>query len=114
MKAKDLAWALGMDVWSYHLKFKKPIRFLRLRPCELFRRGVGSWKRSYLPIEARMGYGEDRSEADFEFYIMGEPGAKSCALSHSGTRVRGKKLEIPPDLNNMITRQPRPISSKAA
>jgi hypothetical protein len=103
MKAKDLAWALGMDVWSYHLKFEKPIRFIRVRPCELFRRADGSWKRTYLPIEVGMGYGEERSEADLEFYIMGEPGAKTCALRVSGTRTRSKKLENPPDLNNTVT-----------
>jgi hypothetical protein len=103
IKAKDLAWALGMDVWSYHLKFDKPIQFMQARPCELLRQNDGSWKRSYLPISVGMGYGEDRSEIDLEFYLMGEPGAKSCALSMSGTRQRGRKLENPPDLANMVT-----------
>jgi hypothetical protein len=103
IKAKDLAWALDMDVWSYHLKFDKPIRFMSVRPCEMLRQEDGSWKRSYLPISVGMGFGEDRSEIDLEFYLMGKADAKSCALSMSGTRQRGRKLENPPDLDNTVT-----------
>lgn len=102
LKAQNLAWALGMNAWSYHLKFEKPITYINARPCELRRQDDGTWKREYLTISAGMGFGEEKSEVDVEFYIMGEPGAKQFALIVAGTRIRGK-LENPPNLDNTAT-----------
>jgi hypothetical protein len=102
IKATNLAFAVGMDAWSYHLTFEKPIDYLRPRPCEMVKRPDGSWERDYLPPAGGIGPGEAFREADLEFYITGEPGAKRAVLIFLGSRQRAK-LFHDLDLNAMIT-----------
>ena len=46
--AGDLAKALRVEWWCYHLRFDKRVKGIRVVPCELGRQRDGTWKREAL------------------------------------------------------------------
>ncbi len=107
--AGDLAKALGVDSWCYHLRFDKRIGGIRVVLSELRRQRDGSWKREDLvngiPIFDRT---QSFQEIDIAFFIPDTPGRKNYALRVGSTFQRGT-FKKSPDLKGMVARPTTPL-----
>ena len=106
--AGDLAKALGVDSWCYHLRFdndrRNPVVLSDLR-----RRWDGSWKREDL-VDGIPIFDRTRAsrEIDIAFFIPDTPGRKNYALRVGSTFQRGT-FKKSPDLKGMVARPTTPL-----
>jgi hypothetical protein len=107
--AGDLAKALGVDSWCYHLRFDKQIGGIRIVPSESRRQRDGSWKREDLvdgiPI---FDHTQSFQEIDIAFFIPDTPGRKKYAL-RVGRTFHWGTFKKSPDLKGMVARPTEPI-----
>jgi hypothetical protein len=101
--AVDLAAALRVNWWSYHLRFDKRIKAIRVVPCELRRQRDGSWKREDLADVIFDGT-QDFQEIDIAFFIPDDPRHKKFALKVGSTFQWGT-FKKAPDLVGVWTQR---------
>jgi hypothetical protein len=99
----DLAKALRVEWWCYHLRFDKRVKGIRVVPCELGRRRDGTWKREEL-ADAIWDATQDFQEIDIALYIPDAPKRKKFALKVGSTFQWGT-FKQPPDLEGVWTQR---------
>ncbi len=101
--AGDLAKALKVDWWCYHLRFDKRLKGIRVVPCELRRQRDGTWKREELADVIFDGT-QEFQEIDIAFFIPDTPSHKKYALKVGSTYQWGT-FKKPPDLEGVWTQR---------
>jgi hypothetical protein len=99
----DLAKALRVEWWGYHLRFDKRLKGIRVVPCELRRQRDGTWKREEL-ADVTFDATQDFQELDIAFYIPDTPKRQQFALKVGSTFQWGT-FKKPPDLERVWTQR---------
>lgn len=93
--ASDLASALGVQWWSYQLRFKEPVSGISARPCELRRRPDGTWQRAYLAPGTGDFTGGKSREKRVAFFIPDTPGEPRFTIKLHNVTGRETFLQAP-------------------
>jgi hypothetical protein len=101
--AADLAAAIKVKWWCYHLKFEKRVKGISVVPCELRRQQDGTWGREDLTDVIFDGT-QQFQEIDIAFFIPDTPGRKKFALK-VGSSFQWGTFKKSPDLENVWTQR---------
>jgi hypothetical protein len=100
--AGDLAKALKVDWWCYHLQFNRQIKGIRVILCEARRQRDGAWTQEDL-TESFFDHTQQFREIDIAFFIPDPPRPTKFAL-RVGRSFQWGKFKKPPDIEGIVAR----------
>ena len=98
--AGDLAKALEVDSWCYHIRFARRMTGIRVVLSESRRQRDGTWKREDL-TDGFFDHTQQFQEIDIAFFIPETPGRKKFAL-RVGQSFQWGTFKKPPDIEGIV------------
>jgi len=105
LNASDLASSLGVQWWSYKLRFERPVTSVSVRICEFRRQPDGSWKATPLaPYNGLKHESADIQEVGVAVLIQDRAGDYDCGL-RLGDGFTRTKFTSRPDFSHTYSQR---------